>query len=74
MEAREHGVGTLVLDTARDEIGRVMGHMGPYVQLRPRDGGCEWDARPENVRPLSTAESLSDRVAEANRRSLGRGC
>jgi hypothetical protein len=62
-------VGTLALDTARDQVGEVRGHVGPYVQLRPEDGGLEWDARPENVRPLSAGESLAARVAAANRRS-----
>ncbi|MDX6351983.1 MAG: hypothetical protein QOF84_6773 [Streptomyces sp.] len=64
-------VGTLAMDTRRNEIGEVRGHVGPYVQLRPVDGGCEWDARPENIRPLSAAETLSAKVAQANRRSGG---
>jgi hypothetical protein len=62
-------VGTLAVDTRRDEVGEVRGHVGPYVQLRPVEGGCEWDARPEDVRPVSAAESLSRRVSDANRRS-----
>ncbi|WP_127357424.1 hypothetical protein [Actinacidiphila soli] len=66
-------VGTLAVDTRRDEVGEVRGHVGPYVQLRPVDGGCEWDARPEDLRPLSAAETLSRRVAEANPRSHRRG-
>ena len=66
-------VGTLAVDTRRDKVGEVRGHIGPYVQMRPQDGGLEWDARPEDVQPLSAAESLSIRVAEANRRSRGRG-
>lgn len=69
-------VGTLAVDTRCGQVGEVRGHVGPYVQMRPEDGGLEWDARPEDVQPLSAAESLSARVAAANRRSRGqeRGC
>jgi hypothetical protein len=62
-------VGTAVRDTARDQVGLVMGHEGPYVQLRPLGGGREWDADPKRVEPLSPAELLSARVADANARS-----
>ncbi|WP_405915900.1 hypothetical protein [Streptomyces sp. NBC_00728] len=62
-------VGATVHDTARDRVGRVMGHIGPYVQLRPLAGGIEWDADPNHLRPLTPAELLSARVAEANARS-----
>jgi hypothetical protein len=58
--------GTLARDTRRNKVGRVMGHLGPYVQLRPPSGGREWDAKPEDVQPISASESLSARVAEAN--------
>lgn len=62
-------------DTVMDErslnVGRVMGHVGPYVQLRPIGGGLEWDARPEDLRPATTAEALSVGVAVANARSRG---
>jgi len=69
MDAYDLEIGTLAKDTARDEVGEVRGHVGPYVQMRPQDGGLEWDARPENVQPLSPAETLSAKVAQANRRS-----
>jgi hypothetical protein len=59
-------IGILARDTRRDKVGRVMGHLGPYVQMRPPNGGCEWDARPEDVQLISASESLSNRVAEAN--------
>jgi hypothetical protein len=62
-------VGTAVLDTARDRIGLVMGHEGPYLQLRPLGGGREWDAVPERVERVDPAELLRARVAEANSRS-----
>ncbi|WP_149826416.1 hypothetical protein [Streptomyces tailanensis] len=62
-------VGDTVHDTARDRIGQVMGHEGPYVQLRPLSGGREWDADPKRLRPLTPSELLSALVAEANARS-----
>ncbi|MFD5269452.1 hypothetical protein [Streptomyces sp. NPDC058335] len=62
-------VGEAVHDSARDRVGRVMGHVGPYIQLRPLTGGREWDADPDRLRPLTPAELLSALVAEANARS-----
>lgn len=59
-------VGTLALDAKTDRVGHVMGHEGPYVQMRPPHGGREWDAQPEDVRPAGTQEQLRARVAEAN--------
>ncbi|MFE4546066.1 hypothetical protein [Streptomyces sp. NPDC056785] len=35
------GVGAAVHDTVRDRVGRVMGHEGPYLQVRPLGGGVE---------------------------------
>ncbi|MFC5958282.1 hypothetical protein ACFP51_28665 [Streptomyces pratens] len=63
------GLGSAVHDTVRDRVGRVMGHVGPYVQLRPLTGGREWDADPLHLRPLTSSELLSALVAEANARS-----
>jgi hypothetical protein len=54
-EVQELRVGTLALDTSRGKVGEVMDHVGSYVQMRPKDGGREWDARPENVQPISAA-------------------
>jgi hypothetical protein len=62
-------VGTAVHDADSGRVGLVMGHEGPYLQLRPLGGGREWDAAPARVRPLGPAELLSARVAEANARS-----
>ncbi|MFF3159460.1 hypothetical protein [Streptomyces sp. NPDC057910] len=61
--------GDVVQDSGSKKIGRVMGHVGPYVQLRPVAGGQEWDARPENLAPVKLSEALSAAVAEANRHS-----
>jgi hypothetical protein len=62
-------VGTAVRDTARDRVGMVMGHEGPYLQLRPLSGGREWDADAGCIQLLDPAELLSVRVAEANARN-----
>ncbi|MGX4688985.1 hypothetical protein [Streptomyces sp. JNUCC 63] len=61
--------GTAVRDTARDRVGIVMGHEGPYLQLRLLSGGREWNADPADVRPVSPAELLRAQVREANARS-----
>ncbi|WP_258534343.1 hypothetical protein [Streptomyces sp. PT12] len=62
-------VGTMVRDTTRDTVGRVMAHLHGTLWLRPPGGGQEWTARPQDVLPLSASESLSSRVAELNRRA-----
>lgn len=64
-------IGTLALDARTGRIGQVMGHEGPYVQLRPPQGGIEWDVRPEDVRPADAHECLRARVAEVNANSGG---
>ncbi|MER5293227.1 hypothetical protein ABT382_14225 [Streptomyces pharetrae] len=58
------GVGAVMVDRRNGKVGVV----GPYVQLRPPRGGREWDVPPEDVRPPTTAEELSAKVAVANRR------
>ncbi|WP_249126156.1 MULTISPECIES: hypothetical protein [unclassified Streptomyces] len=49
-------VGSYVVDTRTGRFGVVMGHEGPYVQLRPYGGGREWDAAPDAVREAAPAE------------------
>jgi hypothetical protein len=71
MTVRKPAVGDIVEDCGSEKIGKVMGCVGPYVQLRPVGGGLEWDARPEDLRPTTTAEALSAGVAVANARSRG---
>ncbi|WP_151481363.1 hypothetical protein [Streptomyces albicerus] len=63
--------GTYVVDTRTGRVGVVMGHEGPYVQLRPFGGGREWDCEPGAVRPATMAERLSAATAYANARSRG---
>ncbi|MEC4021007.1 hypothetical protein [Streptomyces sp. H27-D2] len=62
-------VGTLALDVSTDRVGRVMGHVGPYVQLRPPGGGREWDALPEQVHPADEWAELRARISEINANS-----
>ncbi|KPI08942.1 hypothetical protein OK074_3466 [Actinobacteria bacterium OK074] len=69
--AYEPKLGDTVEDTARRKTGKVMGFIGPYVQLRPVGGGIEWDARRENLRSATDAEALRAGVTAANERSRG---
>lgn len=64
-------IGTHVVDTRTGKVGIVMGHEGPYVQLRPYGGGREWDADPGAVRGATGSERLSAATAYANARSRG---
>ncbi|MFE7855240.1 hypothetical protein [Streptomyces sp. NPDC057403] len=64
-------VGTHVVDTGTGRIGIVMGHEGPYVQLRPYGGGREWDAEPGALRAATRAERLGEATARADARSGG---
>ncbi|MEV5881196.1 hypothetical protein AB0L74_00370 [Streptomyces sp. NPDC052020] len=64
-------VGSYVVDTRTGRLGIVMGHEGPYVQLRPYGGGREWDAEPGAVRHATQAERISVATAYANARSRG---
>ncbi|WP_313896090.1 hypothetical protein [Streptomyces sp. YIM 98790] len=62
-------VGVVARDTSRDRVGEVMEVGRIWVHLRPLGGGREWQADREDVRVVGDAESLSARVAVANRRS-----
>jgi hypothetical protein len=64
-------VGSYAVDIRTGRVGVVMGHEGPYVQLRPYGGGKEWDVEPEAVRLATPAERLSAATAYANARSRG---
>ncbi len=59
-------VGAYVVDARTDRVGQVMGHEGPYVQLRPPGGGREWDVPPEAVQQASVRDELRARVTERN--------
>ncbi|MEU9864042.1 hypothetical protein AB0D99_24525 [Streptomyces sp. NPDC047971] len=64
-------IGSYVVDIRTGKVGTVMGHEGPYVQLRPLGGGREWDAEPDGVRAATAAERLRAATAHANARSRG---
>ncbi|MEU0253125.1 hypothetical protein ABZ299_11555 [Streptomyces sp. NPDC006184] len=59
---------TVMVDRRTGRIGRVMGSEGPYVQLRPLNGGREWDVPPDQLRSPTPAEEMSVKVAVANGR------
>ncbi|WP_439940039.1 hypothetical protein [Streptomyces sp. BBFR115] len=58
----------VMVDSRTGRIGRVMGNEGPYVQLRPLNGGREWDVPPDQLRAPTPAEEMSVKVAVANGR------
>jgi hypothetical protein len=70
-EAAAMHLGDVVEDTRSKRVGKVMGFVGPYAQLRPVGGGVEWDARPEELRLVSAGEALSAGIARLNARSRG---
>ncbi|MFD7437634.1 hypothetical protein [Streptomyces sp. NPDC059861] len=67
--AYEPRLHEIVEDNRSQRIGEVMGFEGPYVQLRPPGGGVEWDASPEDLKPVRTSDGLSAAVAAVNARS-----
>ncbi|WP_329134085.1 hypothetical protein [Streptomyces sp. NBC_00670] len=70
-QPRTPPVGAYAVDTRRGLLGVVMGHEGPYVQLRPLGGGREWDVEPGALRSATPAERLSAATAYVNARSRG---
>ncbi|MGW6782653.1 hypothetical protein [Streptomyces sp. NPDC054987] len=76
MTATDHSpqpaIGDTVRDTRRNQFGVVTDRLGPYLQLRPRTGGREWDADPAHVEPAAPPAVLRARLAEVNARSLRR--
>lgn len=70
--AREHPYAPRVGDTVRDakgRVGRVMGDVGGRYQLRPLNGGLEWDAKGDGLAPAIQSDALSEAVADVNSRS-----
>ncbi|MFF4095629.1 hypothetical protein ACFYYY_17640 [Streptomyces sp. NPDC001834] len=59
--------GTFAVDARDGRVGRVMGSVGPYVQLRAPGGGAEWDCPPHLVRAAPPGLALRARVTEINR-------
>ncbi|MEV6671996.1 hypothetical protein [Streptomyces sp. NPDC051162] len=69
-ERRETGKkpekGAFVVDVPRGPLSEVMGHEGPFLQLRPPRGGREWEARLDDTRPATDAEKPAAKVQAAN--------
>lgn len=70
----EPQMGDVVRDAATRRVGRVMGHVGTYFQVRPLNGGKEWDALPDNLRPAAQSDALSEALTDINSRSRKGGC
>ncbi len=64
-------IGAYVVEISTGRVARVMGHQGPYVQIRPLGGGREWDVPPEELREATSTERLRAATAHANARSRG---
>ncbi|MFF6774482.1 hypothetical protein ACFY8W_13055 [Streptomyces sp. NPDC012637] len=64
-------IGAYVVDIRTGRVGTVMGHEGPYLQVRPIGGGREWDCEPDGVRVATATERLRAATAHANARSRG---
>ncbi|NBM20790.1 hypothetical protein GUY61_35790 [Streptomyces sp. GC420] len=67
IRVRPPEAGTYVVDARSGDVGRVMGHVGGRLQLRPPNGGREWDCPLEAVAPLPPTEVLRARVRRLNR-------
>lgn len=66
-------VGDYVMDTRRKCVGVLMDRVGARYQLRPPEGGREWDADPSAVRLATTEERLRHGVKVTNNRSARGG-
>ncbi|MGW6900757.1 hypothetical protein ACWGF2_29790 [Streptomyces sp. NPDC054919] len=58
--------GQVAEDARTGRVGRVMGHVGPRYQLRPLNGGREWEADPVSLGPAAQSDALGPAVAEGN--------
>ncbi|MCM2430150.1 hypothetical protein [Streptomyces sp. RKAG337] len=64
-------IGALVMDKAADRLGYVMDRLNSLVQLRPPNGGTEWEADPRDIVPATTGDRLQARVVEDRARKRG---
>lgn len=67
-DTRQLSPGTSMVDERTGDIGLVMGSVGPYLQLRPPQGGKEWDVPPDALRKPTAMETLRAKVSVANGR------
>ena len=66
LRGEKPAIGSHAVDVRDGRIGEVMGHVGGKVQLRPVEGGREWDCPPDSLGPAPRAEVLRARVRKAN--------
>lgn len=59
-------VGAVVHDTKRDRVGVVMAIHAGRIFLRPKGGGCEWEAAGDDLCPVDPRAELRSRVRELN--------
>jgi hypothetical protein len=74
MPEEQQPEGALVVDTERDKLGYVMGHLGRVVQLRPVAGGREWDVDLAHIRRATDEErqrAMRERIRVLNSASSG---
>lgn len=64
-------VGSVVFDANRGREGVVMAVGQGRINLRPKGGGCEWEALREHLRPTAGYDLGRSRVAEPGRGSNG---
>lgn len=60
--------GTCVVDERTGRVGKVMGNIGPNLQLRPLGGGREWECPPSEVRRATEWEQRHADVLAENYR------
>lgn len=65
---RDYENGTVVRDDATGKVGVVMDHYGARYSLRPRHGGCEWEAWRDDLSAI-LSDILRADVAEKNANS-----
>ncbi|MFF0445578.1 hypothetical protein ACFYT4_04000 [Streptomyces sp. NPDC004609] len=64
--------GDVVKDMGIGKVGRVMDRVGTNYQLRPLNGGREWEAPARDLRPAVQSDAISDAVRDANAQSRRR--
>ncbi|MBB5933218.1 hypothetical protein [Streptomyces zagrosensis] len=60
--------GDLAIDEALGRMGVILQRGAGSVTLRALTGGARWDTAPANLRPLTSRERLSARIAVVNGR------
>lgn len=64
-------VGDLVKVESTGKLGRLMGRDWGLLQVRPVEGGVEWDVAPDDVVKPTDEERVSAGVRRANAISWG---